>query len=78
MGENNTEKGKKLGDKIFGAHNNPLKDSEYNDSFDIDQSHKILSESYDEEEYLYRKRLEELFKPPDGFLSAIKRKFLKI
>ena len=51
---------KQLGDKIFGAHNNPSKENDYNDSFDLDQTHRILSESYDEEEYVYRKRLEEL------------------
>jgi len=50
---------KKLGDKIFGAHNNPTKDAEYSDSFDIDFSHTIIEDNYDEEEYLYRKRLEE-------------------
>lgn len=51
---------KQLGDKIFGAHNNPSKDNDYNDSFDIDQSHKLLSEAYDEEDYVYKKKLEEL------------------
>lgn len=50
---------KKLGDKIFGAHNNPTKDSEYDDTFDIDQDHKFLETHYDEEEYLHRKKLEE-------------------
>ena len=58
--ENNEAPKKQLGDKIFGAHNNPTKDNDYNDSFDLDQSHKILSESYDEEDYVYRKKLEEL------------------
>lgn len=51
---------KQLGDKIFGAHNNPTKDNDYNDSFDLDQSHTILTESYDEEDYNHKKRLEEL------------------
>jgi hypothetical protein len=51
---------KKLGDKIFGAHNNPIKDAEYNDSFKVDQEHKIIDDSYDEQEYLHRKKLEEL------------------
>lgn len=51
---------KQLGDKIFGAHNNPSKDNDYNDSFDIDQSHKLLSEAYDDEDYVYKKKLEEL------------------
>jgi hypothetical protein len=55
--EDNTKK--KLGDKIFGAHNNPTKDAEYSDSFDVDFGHAIIEDQYDEEEYLYKKRLEE-------------------
>lgn len=51
---------KQLGDKIFGAHNNPTKETEFNESFDIDHGHSLLSESYDEEEYLHKKKLEEL------------------
>jgi hypothetical protein len=50
---------KKLGDKIFGAHNNPTKDSDYTDNFDVDFGHVIIEDRYDEEDYLYRKRLEE-------------------
>jgi len=50
---------KKLGDKIFGAHNNPTKDSDYSDNFDVDFSHVIIEDRYDEEEYLYKKKLEE-------------------
>jgi hypothetical protein len=51
---------KQLGDKIFGAHNNPTKDNDYNDSFELDQNHIMLVESYDEEEYMHRKKLEEV------------------
>ena len=72
---------KQLGDKIFGAHNNPTKESEYNDSFDLDQTHRILSESYDEEEYVYRKRLEELvyeaFQTSRWFPLSYKKKIPK-
>ena len=72
---------KQLGDKIFGAHNNPTKDNDYNDSFDIDQSHNILSESYDEEDYLHRKRLEELvyeaFQTSRWFPLSYKKKIPK-
>ena len=50
---------KKLGDKIFGAHNNPSKDSDYSDNFDVDFGHVIIEDRYDEEDYLYRKKLEE-------------------
>jgi hypothetical protein len=50
---------KKLGDKIFGAHNNPTKDVEYDETFDIDQDHKFVETYYDEEEYMHRKKLEE-------------------
>jgi len=50
---------KKLGDKIFGAHNNPTKDFDYPDNFDIDQTHGSIEDHYDEEDYLYRKKLEE-------------------
>jgi hypothetical protein len=81
--ENGTpEVGKKqLGDKIFGAHNNPTKDNDYNDSFDVDQSHNILSETYDEEEYLHRKKLEELvyeaFQTSRWFPLSYKKKIPK-
>ena len=50
---------KKLGDKIFGAHNNPSKDSDFSDNFDVDFGHVIIEDRYDEEDYLYRKKLEE-------------------
>ncbi len=59
MEEKDPNKEKKLGDKIFGAHNNPTKDYDYSDNFDIDQGHLILEEQYDEEDYLHRKKLEE-------------------
>ena len=81
--ENGTpEVGKKqLGDKIFGAHNNPTKDNDYNDSFDVNQSHNILSETYDEEEYLHRKKLEELvyeaFQTSRWFPLSYKKKIPK-
>jgi len=72
---------KQLGDKIFGAHNNPTKDNDYNDSFDIDQSHNIISETYDEEEYLHRKKLEELvyeaFQTSRWFPLSYKKKIPK-
>ena len=72
---------KQLGDKIFGAHNNPTKDNDYNDSFDIDQSHNILSETYDEEEYLHRKKLEEFvyeaFQTSRWFPLSYKKKIPK-
>jgi hypothetical protein len=50
---------KSLGDKIFGAHNNPTKDVSYNESFEIDYTNPTIDDYFDEEEYLYRKRLEE-------------------
>jgi len=50
---------KQLGDKIFGAHNNPTNDSTYQESYEVNLSHSMLEGSYDEEEYLYRKKLEE-------------------
>jgi len=54
------EKGKKqLGDKIFGAHNNPTQESNYGDTFELDMKHRMVEDSYDEEEYLHRKKLEE-------------------
>jgi hypothetical protein len=48
-----------LGDKIFGAHNNSTSSGEHRESFDMDSGHKLLEDSYDEEEYLHRKKLEE-------------------
>jgi hypothetical protein len=48
-----------LGDKIFGAHNNPSSDSETNENFETDSRHALLEDNYDEEEYLHRRKLEE-------------------
>lgn len=48
-----------LGDKIFGAHNNSSSTGEHRESFDMDSGHKLMEDSYDEEEYLHRKKLEE-------------------
>jgi len=50
---------KKLGDKIFGAHNNPTKESDFDENFEIDQNHKFIETHFDEEDYLYKKKLEE-------------------
>jgi hypothetical protein len=58
MEENRDEK-KSLGDKIFGAHNNPSND-DYLENYEVDYDNKILNELYDEEEYLYHKKLEDL------------------
>jgi hypothetical protein len=52
-------KKKQLGDKIFGAHNNPNSDNSYQESYEINVNHVFLEGSYDEEEYLHRKKLEE-------------------
>jgi hypothetical protein len=48
-----------LGDKIFGAHNNSAASSDFRESFEMDTGHRLLEDSYDEEEYLHRKKLEE-------------------
>ena len=48
-----------LGDKIFGAHTNPTRDTEYSENFDLDRDHKIMEGTTDEEDVLHRKRLEE-------------------
>jgi hypothetical protein len=52
-------KKKQLGDKIFGAHNNPNNDNSHQESYEINVNHVFLEGSYDEEEYLHRKKLEE-------------------
>jgi len=57
---NRFAKKKPLGDKIFGAHNNPTKDHDYHESFNVDTTSNWLDSSYDEEEYLHRKNLEEV------------------
>lgn len=59
MEEKNQQAPKKLGDKIFGAHNNPTKDFEYSDSFDIDHGSIVIEDQFDEEDYLHKKKLEE-------------------
>jgi hypothetical protein len=48
-----------LGDKIFGAHINPIKENDFSENFDLDRDNKILNDSFDEQEYLYQKKLEE-------------------
>ena len=58
--DNNLENKKpQLGDKIFGAHNNPTNENDFRENFDLDTQHKFLEDTFDEEEYLYRKKLEE-------------------
>lgn len=57
--EKDKENKKQLGDKIFGAHNNPVNDNSYGESFELDMNHRMVEDSYDEEEYLHRKKLEE-------------------
>jgi len=49
-----------LGDKILGAHNNPSKDYEHIDSYDIDSENSFLDQYYDEEDHNHKIRLEEL------------------
>ena len=70
-----------LGDKIFGAHNNPASDPEYSDNFEVDYENKIVGESYDEQEYIYRKKLEELvyeaFQTSRWFPLSFKKKIPK-
>jgi hypothetical protein len=51
---------KSLGDKILGAHNNPTKDYEYVDSYDVDSESSFLDQYYDEEEHNHKIKLEEL------------------
>ena len=72
---------KKLGDKIFGAHNNPTKDADYGDNFEVDQNHKFVETYYDEQDYLHRKRLEEVvyeaFQTSRWFPLSYKKKIPK-
>jgi len=42
--ENSDSNKKKLGDKIFGAHNNPTKEADYSDNFEVDSNQKRLEE----------------------------------
>jgi hypothetical protein len=80
MSEKKVEQ-KKLGDKIFGAHNNPSKEQDYSENFEIDQNNKLVEEHYDEQEYLRRKRLEELiyeaFQTSRWFPLSYKKKIPK-
>lgn len=60
MSEENSQQPKiSLGDKIFGAHINPIKENDFPENFDLDRDNKLLENSFDEEEYLYQKKLEE-------------------
>jgi hypothetical protein len=58
-GDPEAPKRPQLGDKIFGAHNNPSAETDYRENFDLDTQHRFLEDSFDEEEYLHRKKLEE-------------------
>lgn len=51
---------KSLGDKILGAHNNPTKDYEYVDNYEVDLESDLFDQYYDEEEHNHRIKLEEL------------------
>lgn len=51
---------KTLGDKILGAHNNPTKDYEFIDNYDVDSDSSFLDQYYDEEDHNHKIRLEEL------------------
>jgi len=51
---------KTLGDKILGAHNNPTKDYEFIDNYDVDSDSYFLDQYYDEEDHNHKIRLEEL------------------
>ena len=79
--EERKEEQKRLGDKIFGAHNNPIEDPEYAENFEVDYSNKIVEEFYDEQEYLHRKKLEELvyeaFQTSRWFPLSYKKKIPK-
>ena len=79
--EDNEQIKKQLGDKIFGAHNNPTKEIDYNDNFEIDQNHRFVETYYDEQEYLHKKRLEEIvyeaFQTSRWFPLSYKKKIPK-
>jgi hypothetical protein len=51
---------KTLGDKILGAHNNPTKDYEFIDNYDVDSDSSFLDQYYDEEDHNHKIKLEEL------------------
>jgi hypothetical protein len=48
---------KVLGDKILGAHNNPTKDYEHIDSYEVDSNNIFTDQYYDEEEHNHRIKL---------------------
>jgi hypothetical protein len=79
--EDKKEDKKVLGDKIFGAHNNPTKENEYSENFEVDDKNKIIQESYDEQDYLYKKKLEEMiydaFQTSRWFPLSYKKKIPK-
>jgi len=79
--ENSDSNKKKLGDKIFGAHNNPTKEADYSDNFEVDSNHKFVETYYDEQEYLHKKRLEEVvyeaFQTSRWFPLSYKKKIPK-
>ena len=79
--ENSDSNKKKLGDKIFGAHNNPTKEADYSDNFEVDSNHKFVENYYDEQEYLHKKRLEEVvyeaFQTSRWFPLSYKKKIPK-
>ena len=84
MQEKNDKKEDKkvvLGDKIFGAHNNPTKENEYSENFEVDDRNRIIKESYDEQDYLYKKKLEEMvydaFQTSRWFPLSYKKKIPK-
>lgn len=56
--ENNSQKN--LGDKILGAHNNPTKDYEHVENYEVDSDNSLLDQYYDEEEHNHKIKLEEL------------------
>lgn len=77
----NEKSKKQLGDKIFGAHNNPTKESDYGENFEVDQGHKFVETYYDEQDYLHRKKLEEVvyeaFQTSRWFPLSYKKKIPK-
>ena len=79
--ENSDSNKKKLGDKIFGAHKNPTKEADYSDNFEVDSNHKFVETYYDEQEYLHKKRLEEVvyeaFQTSRWFPLSYKKKIPK-
>lgn len=63
MVERETEENKPqkvLGDKILGAHNNPTKDYEHIDSYEVDSDNFFTDQYYDEEDHNHKMKLEDL------------------